>query len=74
MAVWVVLLPVDTLKTVHQISQPGPRDLGLRGHLRNIVQTKGWRGLYAGFGPVIIRAFPANAAQWLAWELATRYI
>lgn len=29
-AVWLVLLPVDTVKTVHQITQPGPRDLGIR--------------------------------------------
>lgn len=29
--------------------------------------------LYAGIRPTLIRAFPANAAQWLAWEIAMRW-
>ncbi len=33
----------------------------------------GLRTLYAGIRPTLIRAFPANAAQWLAWELAMRW-
>lgn len=28
--------------------------------------------MYAGLTPTLIRAFPANAAQWLAWELSRR--
>ena len=32
----------------------------------------GRRALYAGLTPTLIRAFPANAAQWLAWELSKR--
>ena len=28
------------------------------------------RGLYAGVGPVLLRAFPTNAVQFLAWEAA----
>lgn len=28
------------------------------------------RALWAGLTPTLIRAFPANAAQWLAWEVA----
>lgn len=31
--------------------------------------TGGVKALYAGLSPTLIRAFPANAAQWLAWEL-----
>lgn len=33
----------------------------------------GVRGLYAGLTPTLVRAFPANACQWLAWELFMRY-
>lgn len=29
-----------------------------------------WKSMYAGLTPTLIRAFPANAVQWLAWELA----
>lgn len=32
----------------------------------------GRRTLYAGLTPTLVRAFPANAAQWLAWELSKR--
>ena len=32
----------------------------------------GRRVLYAGLTPTLVRAFPANAAQWLAWELSRR--
>lgn len=31
----------------------------------------GVRSLYAGLTPTLIRAFPANAAQWLAYEVCT---
>ena len=34
----------------------------------------GWRALYAGLSPTMVRAFPANAAQWLAWELAQQQL
>jgi len=32
----------------------------------------GPRRLYAGLLPTLVRAFPANACQWLAWEAALR--
>jgi len=41
-----------------------PSTLGAGG-----VQT-----LYAGLSPTLIRAFPANAAQWLAWELCIQQL
>jgi hypothetical protein len=34
-----------------------------------ITAAGGVRALYAGLSPTLARAFPANAAQWLAWEL-----
>lgn len=33
------------------------------------VSAGGFGALYAGLTPTLVRAFPANAAQWLAWEL-----
>jgi hypothetical protein len=30
--------------------------------------------LYAGLSPALARAFPANAAQWLVFELCVKYI
>ena len=33
----------------------------------------GRKVLYTGIRPTLIRAFPANAAQWLAWEITLRW-
>ncbi|GIM14284.1 hypothetical protein Vretimale_17297 [Volvox reticuliferus] len=32
----------------------------------------GLASLYAGLTPTLVRAFPANACQWLAWEVVMR--
>ena len=42
-------------------------------HSARVLNAGGRRTLYAGLVPTLIRAFPANAAQWLAWELSRRY-
>ena len=34
----------------------------------------GVQALYAGLTPALARAFPANAAQWLAWELCLQQL
>lgn len=39
-----------------------------------ILREGGIRSMYAGFTPTLVRAFPANACQWLAWELAMRQL
>lgn len=38
-----------------------------------IHKRAGIRGLYAGVGPTLTRAFPANAAAVVAWELTARF-
>jgi len=69
MLMWAVVLPVDICKTRLQLAQPGGAgDRGLLWQARRVVAAEGWRGLYAGFLPVMARAFPANAAQWVTWE------
>ncbi|KAG8972227.1 hypothetical protein FRB90_010284 [Tulasnella sp. 427] len=35
---------------------------------RTIYRTHGWRGFYAGFTPIILRAFPVNAAAYSVYE------
>lgn len=32
----------------------------------------GLRGCYAGLGPTLVRAFPANAAAIVAWEFTAK--
>ena len=47
---------------------------GALWHCRRVIQESGYRGFYAGLMPVMLRAFPANACQWLTWELVMRYV
>lgn len=68
---WALVLPIDVAKTRKQTAYPGsPFDVGLASQLRMLWREGGAGALYSGLGPTLARAFPANAAQWLAWELA----
>ena len=70
---WSAALPLDNAKTLFQCSNPGDaHDLPPMKLLAHIYRTKGIAGLYAGARPILARAFPANAAQWLAFEAASR--
>ena len=65
-AFWLAVLPIDLAKTRYQIASLRGRRRG--GHLSRETSRNGARGLWAGIGPVLARAFPANAVQFLAWE------
>ncbi|CAM8984652.1 unnamed protein product [Rhodiola kirilowii] len=42
--------------------------------LNTIYKRTGIRGCYTGLGPTILRAFPANAAAIVTWELAVKLL
>lgn len=72
---WATVLPLDVAKTRIQTAHPGsPWDVGVARHLGMLWREGGARSLWAGLAPTLVRAFPANAAQWLAWELAMRQL
>ncbi len=73
MTYWSVVLPIDTAKTRMQVAAPGSADdTGLLRQLRVVYAQRGLaEGLYAGVRPVMLRAFVANAVQWVAWEAAS---
>lgn len=73
MLMWVVVQPIDVVKTRIQTALPGSRhDYGIVEHL-NVLHRGGRRRLYAGLSPTLIRAAPANAAQWMVYELCVAY-
>mgnify|MGYP000103134679 CR=1 FL=1 len=66
-AAWVASLPFDTVKSVIQTTA-NPKSV--LDTTKDIVARYGVRGLYSGIEVAVIRAFPANAALFCAYELS----
>ncbi|KAL2649819.1 hypothetical protein R1flu_017947 [Riccia fluitans] len=73
-AFWLTVLPLDVAKTRIQISHNPNQSRNPFLHLRMINKELGVRGLYAGLGPTLIRAFPANAASVVTWEVVSKFL
>jgi len=70
---WLVCIPLDTLKTRLQTAPEGKYS-GLGDVFSEVMKHEGFLGLYTGITPVIIRAFPANAACFFGVEVAKRVV
>ncbi|EDO47806.1 predicted protein [Nematostella vectensis] len=73
MAYWTAGLPADVLKTRYQTAPPG-RYGRVLDVLRTLVRYEGFTALYTGFGAILIRALPVNAAFFLAYDYTARLI
>ncbi len=72
---WAAILPLDVAKTRLQTAVPGSAwDVGVAQHLRLLWREARWKALFSGLTPTLVRAFPSNACQWLAWELAMQHV
>jgi solute carrier family 25 carnitine/acylcarnitine transporter 20/29 len=74
---WVVTYPIDTVKSVQQTrSRAGvdPKTLRLLPLAREIVQTKGVRGLLGGLTVTCVRALPTNAVTFYTYETALGWL
>jgi len=72
-AFWLVVLPMDTIKSRLQTAPEGKYTQGIRSILKEIYKTDGMRGflgLYRGLSATIIRAFPVNASAFFGYEAA----
>lgn len=76
-AMWACVMPIDTLKTAVQASTTTSYTVGTHSTRRSLVTTardvvrevyrvRGWRGLYAGVGPAMLRALVATAVTFAA--------
>lgn len=74
MAFWAVVLPLDVAKTVIQTAPNSKTSRNLFRTLYSIYSRVGLRGCYAGLGPTVARAFPANAAAIVTWELIAKIL
>lgn len=64
---WLVAIPSDVLKSRQQTAPPGTYS-GFLDVFRKTLASDGIHGLYKGAAPVLLRAFPANAACFLGFE------
>jgi len=64
---WIVAIPSDVLKSRQQTAPQG-RYSGFLDVLKQTLASDGVHGLYKGAAPIMIRAFPANAACFLGYE------
>ncbi|CCE63650.1 hypothetical protein TPHA_0F01660 [Tetrapisispora phaffii CBS 4417] len=73
MSMWVVVFPIDTIKTKLQAGSTKTLNGGrvnMVSVAKEIYFTKGGlKGFFPGIGPALLRSFPANAATFLGVEL-----
>jgi len=68
---WISVYPTDVIKSVIQIDDyKNPKFSGFFDAFKKILASEGIKGLYKGFGPAMGRSVPANAACFLAYEMA----
>jgi len=70
---WIVALPIDVGKSRFQTAPEGQYK-SLFEVYAELIRKDGIRAFYKGFTPVILRAFPANAACFLGYEVAIKAI
>ncbi|XP_059435794.1 mitochondrial arginine transporter BAC1 isoform X1 [Corylus avellana] len=71
---WTAVLPLDVAKTLIQTTPDKSSTRNPFQILSSIYRRAGVKGCYTGLGPTIVRAFPANAAAIVTWELAMKLL
>ncbi|CAK9801272.1 Congested-like trachea protein [Anthophora plagiata] len=71
---WIVGMPPDVLKSRLQSAPEGTFRGGIREVCVDLINKEGPQALYKGCVPVMLRAFPANAACFLGFELAMNFL
>ncbi|XP_013102408.1 congested-like trachea protein [Stomoxys calcitrans] len=70
---WLVGMPADVLKSRLQTAPEGTYKSGIRSVFKELMVKDGPLALYRGITPIMIRAFPANAACFFGIELANKF-
>uniref|UniRef100_A0A1B6LK75 Mitochondrial carnitine/acylcarnitine carrier protein n=1 Tax=Graphocephala atropunctata TaxID=36148 RepID=A0A1B6LK75_9HEMI len=71
---WLVGIPADVLKSRLQTAPEGKYPGGIRQVFQELIRQEGITALYKGCAPVMIRAFPANAACFIGFEFAMKFL
>jgi len=67
---WLSCYPIDVAKAriMAQADVSPPQYRGIRDAFADIYRTQGLKGFFRGFTPCVLRAFPANASCFVAYE------
>ncbi|TMW65258.1 hypothetical protein Poli38472_009425 [Pythium oligandrum] len=72
---WLAVFPIDTVKSVMQADRlDKPRYQGVMDCCRKLYQEGGATRFYRGISPSLIRAFPANAITFVAFETCLSFL
>lgn len=71
---WLIGMPPDVLKSRLQTAPEGTYPNGMRDVFKVLIRTEGIGALYKGITPVLLRAFPANAACFVGFELCRTFL
>ncbi|CAB3365895.1 Hypothetical predicted protein [Cloeon dipterum] len=71
---WMVAIPADVLKSRLQTAPEGTYPNGLRDVFGKLMREEGLSALYKGCTPVMLRAFPANAACFMGFEACMKFL
>ncbi|XP_048388404.1 mitochondrial ornithine transporter 1-like isoform X2 [Stegostoma tigrinum] len=69
---WIAVYPIDCVKSRIQVLSMAGQQAGFFSTFRNIFMKEGLKAIYSGLTPTMIRAFPANGALFLAYELSRK--
>lgn len=74
-ALWFTVYPIDVVKSRLQTdSLSNPQYKNMRDCIGKMYKANGVGGFFKGFAPTILRAAPANAATFYAFELTMRLL
>lgn len=71
---WLVGIPADVLKSRLQTAPEGMYPNGVRDVFSQLIKEEGVTALYKGCTPVMLRAFPANAACFMGFEWCMKFL
>ncbi|ANB15199.1 Ymc2p [Sugiyamaella lignohabitans] len=72
---WITAYPSDVVKQqILTDDIKNPKYKTWMQAARSVYHRTGWKGFFRGFGPSIIRSFPANAAALASFEAVMRFL
>ncbi|CAL1281105.1 unnamed protein product [Larinioides sclopetarius] len=68
---WVAIFPADVIKSRLQISKSNDSTIEVT---KDLMKKEGFRALYKGLGPTVLRTFPASGALFVAFEYTKQFL